>query len=310
MKLLFIIYLIFNLTIKGQSWCAQGATWHYKIYVPIFYPYQNGTLKLSFTNTVSINSIACDNIKGVFKGIIGTAGSPTTTNNNYVDLNTYENNNTVYLYNPNTLIFDTIANFNSSIGDKWLLTEFPNPSFPPCSFNRPVVTVIDTGHTSINSNWLKKIVVNYTVNSVPRTDTIIKKMLCVTNFLFPSYHCIVDGPNYGGFICYSDINLGLHIKTGYTVCEYIPTGIDENIFSKTNFLIYPNPIKDFLNFEFNSSLINDMKTSITNSLGQIVFIQNILTSKQELDLSFLASGIYYLKVQSNSEQKVFKIIKE
>jgi translation elongation factor EF-1beta len=86
-------------------------------------------------------------------------------------------------------------------------------------------------------------------------------------------------------------------------------GLQELKASVDNVKIYPNPIKGKLNVEFiiqpQISYLN-----ITNSFGQLIFEKNNLNQKQEIDLSFLGSGIYYLKVQNNSEQKIFKIIKE
>jgi len=45
-------------------------------------------------------------------------------------------------------------------------------------------------------------------------------------------------------------------------------------------------------------------------LGQLVYDLKNPLSKQQIDLSFLSSGVYYLKVQNDSGQRVFKIIKE
>lgn len=303
------IFFVFIFTfIKSQTWCPQGATWHYRVYVPIFYPYQDGTIKLTYTHTTNINNITCKHLTGEFKGIIGTASSPTQTANNYVDIDTYENNNIVYLYNSNTLIFDTIANLNALIGDKWLLAEFPSPSAPSCNFNRPIVSVIDTGHAIVNSHWLKKIVVNYTLNSMAKTDTIIERILDVRNFLFPYYHCIADGPNYGGFVCYQDNNFGTFIRPGYTLCNYIPVNINEHNLFENKIFIYPNPVKDKLNLNFNSSREFD-KVSIYNSISQLIREEEIAfkNNSGSIKIADLPNGVYYLNL--NGINKRFVIAK-
>ncbi|MDO8998426.1 MAG: T9SS type A sorting domain-containing protein [Bacteroidota bacterium] len=83
-------------------------------------------------------------------------------------------------------------------------------------------------------------------------------------------------------------------------------------YSKENsgLTIYPNPTKDKLNIEILISETKNIKLNITNSLGQVVYSIDNPDVKHEIDLSFLTSGIYYLKVQNISEQKAFKIIKE
>jgi hypothetical protein len=87
-------------------------------------------------------------------------------------------------------------------------------------------------------------------------------------------------------------------------------GINENALKSLKVFVYPNPFKDKIkiNSDYRNFINNDL--SIINILGQIVYSSNIIYPEQELDLSFLASGIYYLKIQNNSDQKVFKIIKE
>ncbi|MBA2610808.1 MAG: T9SS type A sorting domain-containing protein [Bacteroidetes bacterium] len=82
---------------------------------------------------------------------------------------------------------------------------------------------------------------------------------------------------------------------------------EENEFAK----IYPNSVKDKLTIEYLNNYNNsENKISISNSLGQVVFSLKDFASKNELDLSFLSSGLYYLRIKNASEQKAFKIIKE
>lgn len=77
----------------------------------------------------------------------------------------------------------------------------------------------------------------------------------------------------------------------------------------SNINVYPNPVNDKLNIDFAFNFANS-KVNICNSLGQVVYSIENPNIIQEIDLRFLAGGIYYLKIQNNSEQKVFKIIKE
>lgn len=301
----FIFLLFFGLQYKGQVWCQPGAEWHYRISPNFFLPYQDGHLKLTFTNTVIINSIICDNIKGVYKGIFGMPSSPTITTN-YVSLNIHKINNTVRFYNQDSNAFDTIVDFNAAIGDKWLLIRLTNTS--PCSFNRPTVTVVDTGHVTINSIWLKKIVINYNFPSNPVvTDTIIEKMLDVNSFLFPSYQCVSDGTNYGKFRCYSDSNFPLYNPTA-DICDYVPTGvgINENSFSNSIFKLYPNPTNGIFNIE----LTEPINLKIYSSAGTLVFERTFdETGNFQLDISHLSNGIYNLRTESGKGASNAKLIK-
>lgn len=74
--------------------------------------------------------------------------------------------------------------------------------------------------------------------------------------------------------------------------------------------IYPNPVADKLNIDFEGFDGMNYQIEVINSLGQVLAASTLAQQRQELDLSFLPGGIYFLKVQNKSEQKTFKIIKE
>jgi hypothetical protein len=86
------------------------------------------------------------------------------------------------------------------------------------------------------------------------------------------------------------------------------TGIKENFFNDNVINIYPNPATDKLNIECDAFETKKISLSISNSLGQAIYSLKDLSPKQEIDLTFLPSGIYFVSLQNNSEQKVFKIL--
>jgi hypothetical protein len=73
--------------------------------------------------------------------------------------------------------------------------------------------------------------------------------------------------------------------------------------------LQPNPTIDKFTVESQNG-IPLKNLSIINSLGQFIYEMNDPQIKQEIDISFLASGIYYLSVQSEVFQQYFKIIKQ
>lgn len=68
---------------------------------------------------------------------------------------------------------------------------------------------------------------------------------------------------------------------------------------------YPNPTSNNLILQFEKPLQN-LEISIFNSNGQKVL--NIY-DKTEIDLSHLPNGIYFIKVNSNQENKMLKVVK-
>ena len=76
-----------------------------------------------------------------------------------------------------------------------------------------------------------------------------------------------------------------------------------------NISIYPNPTSQFLNIVSNSSIINKMQLQILNSLGQIVFNDEICTTNSKINIENYPSGMYFIKLIQKDKQQTFKIIK-
>lgn len=110
--------------------------------------------------------------------------------------------------------------------------------------------------------------------------------------------------------CAGDFKIATGAQSDYIAKLANTTGINGQSLNNENIKIYPNPVNDKLILDFDKVTNYEIKLTIINSLGQIIFSLNNSSQKQKIDLSFLATGIYYLKVQSYSEQKLFKIIKE
>lgn len=78
-------------------------------------------------------------------------------------------------------------------------------------------------------------------------------------------------------------------------------------FVLTNFKSYPNPVKNNLTIQNTSTIDEIALYSIT---GETVLTKKIKNLRSEIDLSTLSSGIYFLKVKSEGEEKTVKIVKE
>lgn len=91
----------------------------------------------------------------------------------------------------------------------------------------------------------------------------------------------------------------------------LPSGIIKNNLSELSLNLYPNPVRDKFILEFENKNANEINFLLTNSLGQPIPVNSkTINSQLEINTSELPSGIYYLKVQNSSGQKVFKVVKE
>lgn len=74
-----------------------------------------------------------------------------------------------------------------------------------------------------------------------------------------------------------------------------------------NFKYHPNPVKNLLSIE-NSAVIDE--ATLFSLTGKVILNKKINSLHSDLDLSNVATGIYFLKVKSEGREKTIKIVKE
>jgi hypothetical protein len=83
-----------------------------------------------------------------------------------------------------------------------------------------------------------------------------------------------------------------------------PSGIEDIHLSKSEIGFYPNPVNDIL---YLSDQIKSGSILLMNSIGEVVLEGG---AESKLNLSNLVTGIYFLRVSTESSHKTFNIIKE
>jgi hypothetical protein len=120
----------------------------------------------------------------------------------------------------------------------------------------------------------------------------------------------------GGFSGTTDFDPGANTATlspagmsDVFIAKYSSTvaGLKNIAADDSGFKIYPNPFQSIVQLMGESQA--DGKWTISDNLGRVVYEASD-SSSNEIDLSFLAKGIYYLEVQNNEQRKVFKLIKD
>ncbi|MBL4594005.1 MAG: choice-of-anchor B family protein [Flavobacteriales bacterium] len=110
-----------------------------------------------------------------------------------------------------------------------------------------------------------------------------------------------------GTVLLSDRNTGLYV---FDVSQAI-VGVSEIKNDVKNISIYPNPSIDNISIAFENSEKENFTLSITNIEGQLVkTIENIYSNKIELKRGNLASGVYFVQLQSAKKTLVGKLIIE
>src|SRR6185436_8155834 len=128
---------------------------------------------------------------------------------------------------------------------------------------------------------------------------------------------VIHYPNSWNFSNYIDSSLALNNYGNWSLPNFeqslfrnvpsnTPTSI-QNISSKTNFSVYPNPFTS----QISISVKKDKEEAliIRNTLGQVVY-KTQERKLNSIDLSFLSKGIYLLDIIIDGERTMKKIVKD
>jgi hypothetical protein len=119
-----------------------------------------------------------------------------------------------------------------------------------------------------------------------------------------TYYGIVQAGNTGPS--------GGHVTPTGSTTVYSPTaGINEVQNNSIQLQIYPNPVKDYAYIYMDATSLNNVKGSLYNSQGELVYtIENLQPSiAYVLNMTNYSAGVYVLSLQSGNQKIVKKIIK-
>lgn len=85
-----------------------------------------------------------------------------------------------------------------------------------------------------------------------------------------------------------------------------PTGTD--VLNDFKLSVYPNPFSEFISIDMGQSVLANNRVKIINNSNQIVF-NKIISTADQLDLSYLPAGIYFLVLENVSGISTKKLIK-
>ena len=94
--------------------------------------------------------------------------------------------------------------------------------------------------------------------------------------------------------------------------DYI-TSVEEHPIAEI-FDVFPNVTSDFIYINCNLTNMDQMKIDLFNSFGQAVdtktgFIQHLAHTKEQIDLSHLPAGVYFIVLSTGKINRTFKIMK-
>jgi hypothetical protein len=299
-KLATLMIVFISLSLQGQVWIDQGATWHYD---------WSGTLpafsKIEYIGDTVINNKSCQQleVRSYMFSPIEVGAELLSENISYEY--TYASGDTVfYLVNDE---FYILYNFAAQPGDSWDLGVDTN-NFS-CGPSR--VSVLSTGSTEINGQIQEWIQVTTEENSsVGLEGKIYKRFGAVDNYLFPTGRScdqgiIIEFAMYK-FTCFEDDSFTLY-NTTFNDCDYLLyVGISENAPVGRQLVISPNPASNYCNLQipehFARQAGNQLLVEVFNAQGYLISQRTIAygDGHLQMDISQLSAGFYIVQV---SDQK-------
>jgi hypothetical protein len=110
-------------------------------------------------------------------------------------------------------------------------------------------------------------------------------------------------PLVGGdyWVIVTDAN-GCISDSSFFEVDWISPSLIED-FNIDQLIIYPNPSRDIINIEFTSLLSQDLEIRIINSIGEIIYLENLENSIGEynktISLEEYPKAIYFLEIRTN-----------
>ena len=150
-------------------------------------------------------------------------------------------------------------------------------------------------------------------------DNVTENRISITNAVGvggDSGSSIIKVENGESYISYGVLSLALNITHSrinnwryYAIKSIIEEELStENIYSDSDFIVYPNPTNNIINVKKPEEL-EVLDLMLFDSMGRECKIQKDPSSCLMLDMSHLASGIYYLKLTSSAITVTKRIIK-
>lgn len=93
--------------------------------------------------------------------------------------------------------------------------------------------------------------------------------------------------------------------------EIITLEVDDESIMEKKILLYPNPVKDFLNVDFGKENFHNTSYILFDSQGKLIRSGKFSQQKNELNMTELPTSVYIIQIfQDRKNIKTFKIIKK
>ena len=289
----------------GQSFAPVGAEWHYGT--------SGGYILLTAEKDTVVDNVDCVKLS-VEKFYKDTTTGDTASYSYPPEFITQINDSVMYYVDGE---FRKMMDFGAEIGDQ--ITIYGRSDM--CPESHGTLNVVDKGVENVGGVDLRYVIVksevdsfwgygDYTVGSLSQTTPEVKiteRLGTIGHYLFPSQHYVVcdDGMLHGTLRCYQDDELGQQTLSDEE-CKHIGSNDNVKELDTHNISVYPNPFEEKV-FIMSST---DSRLDIYNRLSQKIKSVDIKEGSQEISLSELVSGVYFLVFNNGKSVSPYKILKK
>ncbi len=91
---------------------------------------------------------------------------------------------------------------------------------------------------------------------------------------------------------------------------YSSVMLSNESFEKLDFSIYPNPSQEYVEIQLINEFSSDSRIEVYNEIGLICKSEKLTSSNTRIETKDLSSGIYFVKVKTENETVIKKLIKK
>lgn len=142
------------------------------------------------------------------------------------------------------------------------------------------------------------------------SDSLIQKELEIT-YSYGWDNCLANcrSRRYWKFKVKEDFSVDYLGSWGNTLEHGLEISLSSGAEYFKSLKLYPNPVKDKLYVEIEAAKQLNLKLSIVNLKGDVVFTRTNLNSGDIINLSHLLMGSYYLNLESGTQKKIYTLKK-